>query len=237
MNYNVRLFNLYKWIPEDGVETQIVDFIKTEAPDILSLQEYHPHSNVDLSFFKYKYEHVTGKKVKYGQAIFSQYPIVNSGSVAFPNTPNNAIFIDVLKENDTIRIYNVHLESLRIDPRIESLKAEDSERLLKRIGETFKMQQEQTELFLKHKEACNHKMIICGDFNNTAFSYVYRHIKGRLNDTFEKAGSGFGRTYSFRFFPIRIDFIFSDKAFFVHGFKTYNQHFSDHYPTMATLTL
>ena len=39
MNYNVRLFNLFKWIPEDGVETSIVFFIKNEAPDVLSIQE------------------------------------------------------------------------------------------------------------------------------------------------------------------------------------------------------
>ena len=92
MNYNVRLFNLYKWIPEDGIETKIVDLIKTEAPDILSLQEYHPHKNVDLSFYKYKYEKLSGKKIKSGQAIFSNFPMINSGSVEFPNTNNNAIF-------------------------------------------------------------------------------------------------------------------------------------------------
>ena len=28
MNFNVRLFNLYEWIPEKHVETKIVDFIK-----------------------------------------------------------------------------------------------------------------------------------------------------------------------------------------------------------------
>ena len=237
MNYNVRLFNLYDWIPEKGLETKIEDFIKTESPEILSVQEYHPHKNIDLSFFKYKYEKLSGKKTKYGQAIFSQYPIVNSGSIEFPNTANNAIFADVVKGSDTIRIYNIHLESLRIDANVESLKKEDSERLFYRIGTTFKRQQFQTELFLMHKKQCPYKMIICGDFNNTAFSYVYRKIKGDLNDTFKTAGNGFGRTYDFKFFPLRIDFIFSDDAFSVNGFKTYDEHYSDHYPVMATLGL
>lgn len=237
MNYNVRLFNLYKWIPEDAIETKIVDFIKTEAPDILSLQEYHPHKNVDLSFFKYKYEKLSGKKIKYGQAIFSNYPIINSGSVEFPETSNNAIYIDVKIQSDTVRVYNVHLESMRIDTKVESLKKENSERLFKRIGHTFKMQQFQTELFLKHKNKCTYKMVICGDFNNTAFSYVYRNIKGDLNDTFKEAGNGFGRTYDFKFFPIRIDFILGDDAFEVNNFKAYNAHYSDHYPIMTSLDL
>ena len=237
MNYNVRLFNLYDWIPEKGIETKIVDFIKTEAPEVLSVQEYHPHKNIDLSFFKYKYEHLSGKKTKYGQAIFSQFPIVNSGSIEFPDTANNAIFADVVKGKDTIRVYNIHLESMRIDTKVQNLKKEDSERLFKRIGTTFKMQEFQTELFLTHKKQCKYKMVICGDFNNTAFSYVYRKIKGDLNDTFKEAGNGFGRTYDFKFFPVRIDFIFADEAFSVNGFKAYNDHYSDHYPIMATLSL
>ncbi|WP_346882703.1 endonuclease/exonuclease/phosphatase family protein [uncultured Algibacter sp.] len=237
MNYNVRLFNLYNWIPQKNIETDIVDFVKQEAPDVLSIQEYHPHENVNLSFFKYKFEKLSGKKIKYGQAIFSQYPIVNSGSIEFPNTANNAVFADIVKGKDTVRIYNIHLESLRINTKVESLKKANSERLVKRIGTTFKMQQLQAELFLMHKKQCPYKMIICGDFNNTAFSYVYRQIKGDLNDTFKESGNGFGRTHDFKFFPMRIDFVFADKAFKVNGFKAYNQHYSDHYPVMATLSL
>lgn len=237
MNYNVRLFNLYDWIPEKNVETKIVDFVKTQSPDILSIQEYHPHKDINLSFFKYKFEKLSGKKTKYGQAIFSQFPIVNSGSIEFPDTGNNAIFVDVVKDVDTIRIYNIHLESLHINTDVDKLKNEDSERLFKRIGTTFKMQQFQTELFLMHKKQCQHKMVICGDFNNTAFSYVYRKIKGDLNDTFNEAGNGFGRTYDFKFFPVRIDFIFADEAFLVNGFKSFNEHYSDHFPVMTTLSL
>lgn len=237
MNYNVRLFNLFDWIPEKDIDTKLVDFVKKEAPAILCIQDYHPRKNNDLAFFKYKYEHLSEKKIKHGQAIFSQYPIINSGSVEFPNTSNNAIFADVVKGKDTIRVYNVHLESLRIETKIESLKNEDSERLINRIGTTFKKQQSQTELLLNHKAKCHYKMIICGDFNNTAYSYVYRKIKGDLNDAFEEGGNGFGRTYDFKFFPVRIDYIFADDAFSVNGFKSYNEHYSDHYPISATLSL
>jgi endonuclease/exonuclease/phosphatase family metal-dependent hydrolase len=237
MSYNVRLFNLYNWLPAANVETHITDFITTASPDILSLQEYHPHENVDLSLFKYKYEKLSGKTTKYGQAIFSKFPIINSGSIAFPNTSNNAIFVDLVMHKDTVRVYNIHLESLRIDPKLEALSKEGSERVFKRVGNTFKMQQSQTELFLEHKAKCPYKMIVCGDFNNTAFSYVYRKIKGSLNDAFEMAGTGFGPTYNFRFFPVRIDFILADTDFNVNNFNTYSVEHSDHYPVMATLTL
>jgi len=236
MSYNVRLFNLYEWIEEKHLEAKIEDFIKDNQPDILSLQEYHPHKNIDLSFYDYKYEKLSGGKTKYGQAIFSKFPIINSGSIEFPNTSNNAIFTDIVKNEDTIRIYNVHLQSLRINTNVEVLNQEDSERLLKRVSKTFEIQQFQTELFLLHKKQCKYKMIISGDFNNTAFSYVYKEIKGNLNDAFKIAGNGFGRTYDFKFFPIRIDFILTDESFNIDSFKTFNEHYSDHYPIFAKVS-
>ena len=237
MNYNVRLFNLYNWIDSDSVEQDIVDLIKNENPDVISFQEYHPHERVDLSSYKYKYEKLSGNRVQYGQAIFSKYPIANSGSVEFKNTANNAIYADIVKDGDTIRVYNVHLQSLRIDANVENLKTEDSERLFNKAGETFKMQQEQAELFIEHKDKSPYKMVICGDFNNTAYSYVYKEIKGDLKDSFEEAGNGFGRTFDFRYFPVRIDFILVDEAFEVNNFKVHEEKLSDHYPIHAKISL
>ncbi|MBN4085207.1 endonuclease/exonuclease/phosphatase family protein [Flavobacteriaceae bacterium AH-315-B10] len=236
MNYNVRLFNLYNWLPENDVEAKIVSFIKNEQPDIICFQEYFPHDDVDLSFYKYKYEELSGQSVKNGQAIFSKYPIIKTGSIDFPNTENNAIYADVVKGTDTIRIYNVHLQSSGINADVQNLNTENSERLFKRVATTFKKQQSQTELFLSHKEKSPYKMIICGDFNNTAYSYVYRKVKGKLVDAFEEAGKGFGRTFDFKYFPVRIDFILVDESFKVNGFKNYEEKLSDHYPIMTSVS-
>ena len=232
MSYNVRLFNAFEWLPERDINKQIEIFIKEKNPDVLCLQDYRVDKEVSFDSY-YKFENVSGDKVKNGQAIFSKYPIINSGSVKFPNTFNNAIFVDIVKKNDTIRIYNVHLQSLKIDVNNEEILNEASEKLVNSVSNTFKIQQEQTELFLKHKSQSPHKMIICGDFNNTAYSYVYKQIKGDLQDTFVEAGNGFGRTYNFKFFPVRIDFILVDDAFEVNSFKTFDMELSDHYPIMS----
>ena len=237
MTYNVRLFNLYEWIPEKNVEKSIESLIKAEQPDVLSLQEYHPHKKVDLSNFRYKFEKLKGNKTKYGQAIFSKYPIVNSGSVDFSDTANNAIYADIVKNKDTIRIYNVHLQSSHINTNVENLNKEESERLFKRLQTTFEMQQDQAELFVRHKAKCTYKVIVTGDFNNTAYSFVYRQIKGDLQDTFELAGNGFGKTFDFKLFPVRIDFILADESFTVNGFKSFDEKLSDHYPILAKVSL
>lgn len=236
MNYNVRLFNLYNWIPDKDIKSKLVNFIKEEKPQVLSLQEFNPQNEVDFSFYKYKFEKLEGKNKKLGQVIFSQFPIINSGSIEFPETANNAIFSDIVKGKDTIRVYNIHLQSLKIDPKVQSLTTEDSEKLFIGIGESFKMQQRQTDLFLEHKNKCPYKVIVCGDFNNTAFSYVYKEIKGDLKDAFKEQGNGFGRSYNFKFFPLRIDFILVDKSATVNSFKTYDVQYSDHYPIMTKIS-
>ena len=236
MNYNVRLFNIFDWIPEKGVDQKIIDFINEQQPDILSIQEYRRDEDIEFSGYE-KFEMISGEKVKNGQAILSKFPIVHSGSIEFPDSYNNAIFIDVVKGNDTIRVYNVHLQSMKIDANGGALAKESSENLFRQVSKTFTMQQSQTELFLEHKKQCPYKMIICGDFNNTAYSYVYKEIKGDLQDAFVEAGNGFGRTFNFKFFPVRIDFILVDDVFEINSFKTYDIVLSDHYPIMSRVKL
>lgn len=236
MNYNVRLFNLFEWIPTSNVDKKIMEFIQDNQPDILCMQDYRRDENIQFSGY-HKFEEITGKKIKNGQAIFSKFPIVNSGSIEFADTYNNAIFIDVVKGTDTIRIYNVHLQSMKIDANFDALKNETSENLFRKVSKTFAMQQDQTDLFLKHKNECPYKIIIAGDFNNTAYSYVYKEIKGDMQDAFVEAGNGFGRTFNFKFFPVRIDFILVDDNFEVNHFKSFDVVLSDHYPIMSKVKL
>lgn len=237
MNYNVRLFNVFKWIPDIDATKEISLFIADKQPDIVSMQEYRPDDGLILKDY-FRFEAIGGDKIKNGQAIFSKFPIINTGSIEFPNTYNNAIFADVVRGKDTIRIYNVHLQSLKIDASTDPLKNEAAENLFRRVGSTFSLQQNQAELFLEHKEQCPYKTIVCGDFNNTAHSYVYKAIKGDdLRDTFVEAGNGFGRTFDFQFFPVRIDFIMVDGAFDINGFKTFDVKLSDHFPIMSKVKI
>ncbi|ARV10526.1 endonuclease [Winogradskyella sp. PC-19] len=234
INYNVRLFNLFEWLPNKNVEADILEFLKAENPTIISFQEYRKSETFQLKDYE-KFEYVSNGKVKSGQAIFSKFPIVNSGSIEFPNTSNNAIFVDVARKKDTLRVYNVHLQSSKVSTKVSDLQKEGSEELTKRIGEVFQIQQSQAELLITHKSKCPYKLIIMGDFNNTAYSYVYDKIKGSHQDAFLVAGNGFGKTFNFNFIPLRIDFILVDKDFTVNGFKNYDIKLSDHYPIKAVL--
>ncbi|MDP3313089.1 endonuclease/exonuclease/phosphatase family protein [Lutibacter sp.] len=235
MSYNVRMFNVYKWIEEENVDLKIFDFIKKTNPDILCLQDFNPETKLGFSF-PYSLITPSKKNSNFGHAIFSKYKIINSGSLNFTNSNNNAQFIDIIRNNDTLRVYNVHLESLRINPAKEKFDQENSGRLKIRLENSFKKQTNQANLIIKHQENLTFKSIICGDFNNTAFSWVYSKIKSDKNDAFEVAGKGFGKTYDYGF-PFRIDFILTDKSIEINNFETYDVKYSDHYPIMARLNL
>ncbi len=234
MNYNVRLFNKYKWIASEEVPASISGFIKEENPDLIAFQEFKHDKEVSLDY-PYTYEKLNGGKGASGLAIFSKFRIVNKGSLDFENSNNNAIFIDILRNYDTIRIYNVHLESFRINRDSVDLNIDEKEskRLIYRLKKSFTKQQNQVEQFMEHSNNCPYKIIISGDFNNTAFSWAYLKLKADLNDTYIEAGKGFGKTYSFNKYPLRIDFILADKKFRVNEHKNYQIELSDHEPVLA----
>lgn len=233
MSYNVRMFNLYNWIDDEETNKNLTKFIKDKDPDILCIQEYHPSSDIATKY-PFNYIKIGENKNHFGHAILSKYKILKAGSLNFPKSTNNAIYADIIKNNDTVRVYNLHLQSFKIDPKEESFKTENSEKLSIQIQDAFKKQVEQVNLILEHQERIGHKSIICGDFNNTAFSWIYRKLKSNKNDAFEIAGKGFGKTVDFTL-PFRIDFILADKEFEVHNFKTFKVEYSDHYPIMARL--
>jgi endonuclease/exonuclease/phosphatase family metal-dependent hydrolase len=236
MSYNVRLFNIYNWIDAEGIENKIAQFVLKENVDVIAFQEFNPHKDFSLPNYKYKYQSLSGEKMKYGQAIFSKNKIINKGEIKFLNTNNKAIYIDVVKNSDTLRIYNVHFESLHISPDIKYLSQQKTEYLVQRIGSKFAMQQEQAELILRHQQQCDYKKIILGDFNNTAYSYIYKQFKNQgYKDAFEISGEGFGKTFDFKFFPLRIDFILVDENIELVDFSNFSHKYSDHYPIKASV--
>ncbi len=233
MSYNVRMFNLYKWINEKNVDEKIYDFINSKEPDILCIQEFHPSLKKGLKY-PYEYIKISNENNHFGHAIFSKFKIINSGSLNFSNSGNNAIFADIIRNRDTVRVYNIHLESLKLNPNDDYFTQENSEKFKRRVEKAFKIQANQVFLIMAHQEKIAHKSIICGDFNNTAFSYVYHQLRKGKNDAFEVAGKGFGQTYDHKL-PVRIDYILTDKRIEVNNFKTYDVKFSDHLPVMARL--
>jgi vancomycin resistance protein VanJ len=235
MSYNVRMFNAYNWVDDDEIPEKITSFVKEKDPDVLVTQEHYVGVAGLREIFPYSYVKLKDSGAEFGSAIFSKYPIVNKHSLDFPQQGNNnAIYVDIVRNEDTLRVYNVHFQSLNIKPEIHELQNEDSKKLVGRIGNGFKLQQMQAEILLEDMNKSPHKNLILGDFNNTAFSYIYRTIKGdNYQDAFRRAGSGFSQTFNINYFPLRIDFLLIDKELQVKSYDVFRVKYSDHFPIMS----
>ncbi len=223
-----------RWSRNSTYSDEITDFVTAENPDIVCFQEFSRIMDEKLKQYPYKYL-TPFYNDRSRQAIYSKYKIIETGSLDFPNSGNNALYADILTKRDTLRIYNLHLQSLVVRPG--SFKREQPERLFKRLNKTIQKQQEQADLIKAHSRNINYRKIICGDFNNTGFSRVYKTIKGDMKDTFMEKGFGLGSTYIFKFLPFRIDYILVDPEIEIKSHKNFDVQLSDHTPIMASFRL
>ncbi|WP_244825439.1 endonuclease/exonuclease/phosphatase family protein [Carboxylicivirga linearis] len=261
MSFNVRLFDLYNWTNEKDVHEKIFDLIRKENPDVICIQEFYSttkkgsfNENYILSRLnQYKYKHIeyhSGKRGQrnFGLVTFSKYPIVEKGTLRFEHTSNFSIHSDIEAHGQRVRVFNNHLESIRFSSKhlnfLDSLnykndkeRREGMKEISGKLKLAFQHRADQAERIGKHISNAPFPAIVCGDFNDTPVSYVYRKMKGDLKDAFVESGRGFGGTYNGNLPSFRIDFIFHDNRFNSYGFKKLNVNYSDHFPIMTTINL
>ncbi len=238
LSYNVRSFNRFEWIDSKSIPQDISKLIREQQPDIFCAQEYYNNPETNFNHYPYKYENFNNDNGELALVVFSKFPIINKGSLQFKETANNIIFADIVIKGDTVRVFNVHLQSHKISSATNQFSKADSQKLLSRVQVSFEKQQEQIEILTDHIKKSPYKNIVMGDFNNTAYSYVYNQVKSEgLLDTFKEAGRGFGKTFEFDLFPVRIDFILVAEDFEILEFKTFYKRFSDHYPISTRIKL
>ncbi|WP_423737041.1 endonuclease/exonuclease/phosphatase family protein [Chitinophaga caseinilytica] len=260
MSFNVALFGLYSTKNSKPVRDSIFRLIARYEPDVLCLQDFYtsekkndfnnredisreldmPHRFFSSDFNRNGTQH-------WGSIIFSKFPIIGSDKVKLSSGPlgESLIFADIVKGNDTIRIINMHLESFRFNKEdyqsINKVKAQKDTGLVATRGILYKMRDayvrrsRQAVIVADFIRTSPHPVVVCGDFNDTPASYTYYTIRGNLQDAFLQKGSGVGRTFSGISPTLRIDYIFADPTFTVHGFRTIPTDLSDHYPVITNL--
>ena len=146
MTYNVRLFNKFDWIKDTNVSREIERFISQEQPDIICFQEYSKSKAPALLSYPYSYIQPIQSNGKSEIAIFSKFAILNSGYINFKNSTNSGIFTDIEHRGKIARVYNLHLQSLRINFKDTLITQANSDGLQLRFNQVFKKQLEQIKI-------------------------------------------------------------------------------------------
>jgi endonuclease/exonuclease/phosphatase family metal-dependent hydrolase len=264
MSWNVRIFDLYSWSHNAQTKEEMLDLIRVEDADVLCMQEF---LNVDKKlgtavrdelmgayrFTNYADEYTAHTRSGYhfGIATFSTKPIVAKGVIHFPDDLNNlCLWTDIRIDDDTVRVYNAHLASLRFgdqdyrfmkdvgDGASTEVIEQGGKRILRRLRSGFIRRASQMGTIAAHMRTSPHPVIWCGDMNDTPMSYSYHQLREvDLEDAFVESGSGIGHTYIGAFPSFRIDHIMHGPQLRSWGFHTLPDELSDHRPIICWMDL
>lgn len=258
-SYNSMLFDLYNWFHNTETRNKIFTNLSEIDSDIICFQEFYTSeepgdfNNIDsltkllnLPYHHAEYTTTLREHDHWGVATFSRFPIIHKGKIVFETKNNNlCIYTDMIINKDTVRVYNLHLQSISFSKKdnlfLDDLKKgnesdedlEKSKNILRRLKRAFVKRAKQVEIIKLHMSTCKYKMILCGDFNDTPASYTYAQLSSELKDAFVSKGKGLGKTYAGKWPQFRIDYILYDKRFKCEQFERSDETFTDHYPITA----
>ena len=256
LSYNVRVFNVYSHLNENYRSSKnMMKWIKSRTEDVICFQEFYyepkseifstvPQIQVEYPYFHFQPKVTNHIGAQFGMAIFSRRPIVNKGSLEVTrNSMNDILYVDLDVGTDTVRVYNVHLESMSIDE--DQLTSSNRENWSQNLGELFGQlrygfshRAQQIDKLVNHMQASPYKVILVGDLNDVPYSYSYQKLKKYLHSSFENAGKGFGFTFNGKLFFLRIDNQFYGEGIRVNRFETLREiKFTDHYPISAIYSI
>ncbi len=255
-SYNVRLFNYYEGNGNNNSEKKILELLRNQKADVICLQEIflsgdpvRKQQEIKSAAGQGYNSHFkiirTGKNRSYGIVTLSRYPIVGRKDIVHEKSSSLSIYTDILAGEDTIRIFNNHLQSFRlqrmertfINELVEGTEERETFHEIANISSSlragFVKRASQATAVKEVIDKSPYPVIVAGDFNDTPVSYSYRKIRRGLFDSFVSAGYGAGFTYKGNYPPNRIDYILYDDSFECRHFDITKVKYSDHYPITA----
>lgn len=258
MSYNVKCFGILDK-NSNILREKVLETISATDADIVCLQEaYWANKPSDFPTLDALSKNLNAKSVQKvrltnfnygvgGLAIVSRYKVINQYSHPFDSTANGFMYVDILMDEDTIRLYNCHLQSIMINDsdlemssRHEGFNRENKDKavnLYSKFSEASVRRALQVDTLVSTLDTCPYPVMLCGDFNDIPLSYTCFSILAsgeRLHDTFMERGNGSGRTYSIMDVDFRIDYIMHSNVFKCLRHKVLDFNIADdHYPVVA----
>jgi endonuclease/exonuclease/phosphatase family metal-dependent hydrolase len=184
-------------------------------------------------------------------AVFSNYPILRWEKVQDIKEYNHTfLWVDLLVNNDTIRLFNIHLQSMHFAKKdyefVENIDQGGMDvDAVQTAGKSI-LRKMKTANLLRSGQARNvraaidkspYPVIVCGDMNDVPNSNAYQIISDGLHDAFTEKGWGVGRTFKFLSPTLRIDYVLHSQSLEVEKVQVLKSMQSDHSPVIADFHL
>lgn len=251
MTYNTEGFGT-----EDNKDSStgnpVLQFILGHNPDIIILQEATRDIISKASrdkAIKTVYPYMNNDTGVSNLACISKFPIVGHEYIPFEKSNNGCLYLRILIGDDTLALYNCHLQSISlqaeelseyrqfIEHPTDSTHYDVSKKVIKKLLGSTSQRAGQARMIAERAKAETARFtIVCGDFNDTPLSYSHRVFDRFMNDAFAKSGVGMGITYHEHKLYYRIDHIFCSKNITpLHTWIDRTQKDSDHYPVITKI--
>lgn len=268
--WNVALLHFYQ---QNGkYDPRILSKARALNADVLLLQEFVYSEDQDsprsLNKLKKKlgfryavtasdpsfgvYSNASSKAHKYQPfcvALFSNFPILRWEKVKAADRYNYTFLWADLKVNtDTIRIVNVHLQSMYFVQRdyefIENIHQKNLDEMkvnggsiLRKMRSAYLQRAAQTKNVEALVASSPYPVLLAGDFNDVPNSFTYQVLTQHLEDAFAAKGAGVGRTFTHLAPTLRIDHVLHSASLVPLRSYVANPALSDHLPVVADFKL
>ena len=253
VTYNTEAFGIN--VNNDGTVTNpVLNYTMDLDADIILFQEAFPDMMENIlksRDIKSRYPYITRSSGSTGESCMSKYPIVHTENISFEGTSNSCQHVRILIGNDTLAVYNCHLQSNQLGGSeiseyqsfimhpTDSTHYGTSKKVLKKLLESTSMRAAQARTIAERARRETAKyVIVCGDFNDTPLSYAHSVFNRFMYDAYAKSGVGMGITYHEHNLYYRIDHILCSRNITpLHTRVDRTQKDSDHYPVISRLRL
>jgi len=256
MSYNVHLFDhIDRTTEKEAFYNQVVNFVREQSPDVLCFQEFAKYKNgvtidkfaesIGFPYVLYNQDNSFG-----GNVVFSKYPIskVSEDSGFGKGNAFGVMALVDTGERGSFYLASVHLISYKLSNHEIDVLVRPSEQhnaldtvgmsVIRKLKYGYEQRAEEIGTVLQAMPPVNGPVIVCGDFNDTPLSYVYRQMqKAGFVDTFTKVGHGIKPTYAGRLPLLRIDYIWANDKVTPLNFNRCRYKASDHYPVILEFAI
>lgn len=218
-------WNVDNFLVNRDTMQQAARHINHLSPDIICFQE-RPHetlvswNGIRKAFPSQSYAVRNSREDEVlNLAILSSYPIIGSGERQFEGTYNRYLWADIRVSDDTIRVFNAHLQTTGLT---SSFGWSDVSTIISNAEERNR----QADLLYTDVKDSPHPVVLCGDFNDTPSGYTARRIRNELTDL--SCLWPFCGSYKALGGLLKIDYMMCDKHMRPIRYQLFDTPWSDH---------